>query len=48
MFRLGLVEGKEVELFHRSKLPERSAGHDKRAEGDEVVGAIEDLDSRSG
>jgi hypothetical protein len=51
MFRLGLAEGRQVELVQRSTMKDssgRSADYNKRAEGDEVVGAIEDLESRSG
>lgn len=51
MFRLGLAEGKEIELIHRStgdKVSVPDEGFEKRAEGDEVVGAIEQLETRSG
>ena len=51
MFRLGLAEGKEVELVHRhldTAGSIRQRDFEKRAEGDEVVGAIEDLETRSG
>jgi len=54
IFRLGLAEGKEVQLVHRRQEESqrdvwRRADVLSRAEGgDEVIGSIEDLSTRSG
>jgi hypothetical protein len=54
IFRLGLAEGKEVQLVHRRQ-DELQSDVWRRAEilsraegGDQVVGSIEDLSTRSG